>query len=114
MSWIFDEYIKEAHSITDAVPFTNDPAKMRDFRELSKDAFLQSYSYLTEAEYNATADRVKVSPPKKWLLTASKDGINVDFEAILECDTKPDFWACYEIADTAGCTLWSIDELDEE
>lgn len=106
-------YKEERQCKTNPRPFTDDPAKMRDFRELSKEAFLQSYSYLSEEEYNATAERVKTQPPKKWLLTASRDGIDVDFEAILECDTEPDFWLCYEIADTAGCTLWSIDEMEE-
>ena len=40
-------------------PFTDDTEKMRDFFELTKDEFLASYSYLTEAEYDATAAAVK-------------------------------------------------------
>lgn len=35
--------------------FLSDPEKMRDFRELSKEEFLFSYSYLTELEYDTTA-----------------------------------------------------------
>jgi hypothetical protein len=35
--------------------FINDYEKMQDFRELTKDEFLASYSYLTEDEYYATA-----------------------------------------------------------
>lgn len=35
--------------------FTDDYEKMQDFRELTKDEFLASYSYLSENEYNATA-----------------------------------------------------------
>lgn len=50
---------------------------------------------------------------KKWILTASRDGINVDFETIIESETEPGFWECYELADAAGCTLWSIDGLEE-
>lgn len=50
---------------------------------------------------------------KKWLLTASRDGINVDYETIIESDTEPDFWTCYELADAAGCTLWSVDEMED-
>lgn len=34
--------------------FINDKDKMRDFVKLTKDEFLASYSYLTEAEYEAT------------------------------------------------------------
>ena len=34
--------------------FIGDREKMRDFFRISKQEFLQSYSYLTEKEYNAT------------------------------------------------------------
>ena len=34
--------------------FINDEEKMRDFYELSKEEFLNSYSYLTENDYEAT------------------------------------------------------------
>lgn len=34
--------------------FYSDVEKMRDFRTLTKDEFLQSYSYLTEKEYDNT------------------------------------------------------------
>ena len=34
--------------------FIDDTEKMRDFKELSKEAFLKSYSYLKEQDYNAT------------------------------------------------------------
>ena len=50
---------------------------------------------------------------KKWILTASIDGINIDFETIIESDTEPGFWECYELADAAGCTLWTVDEMEE-
>ena len=40
--------------------FINDEEKMRDFDELSKEEFLSSYSYLTEAEYEATVLDVKL------------------------------------------------------
>lgn len=35
--------------------FIHDVEKMRDFKKLGKDEFLQSYNYLTEKEYDATA-----------------------------------------------------------
>ena len=39
--------------------FTDDIDKMRDFDSLSKEEFLSSYSYLTEEEYDATAEELK-------------------------------------------------------
>lgn len=36
--------------------FADDVEKMRDFKELTKEEFLESYSYLTEEEYNATLE----------------------------------------------------------
>ena len=39
--------------------FIDDQEKMRDFWELSKEEFLQSYSYLTEKEYDATVEELK-------------------------------------------------------
>ena len=48
--------------------FIDDKEKMRDFVELSKDNFLKLYSYLTEAEYEATKkklDNIKETNEKK-------------------------------------------------
>ena len=45
--------------------FITDVEKMRDFKELSKEEFLDSYSYLTEEEYNETAAYVE------WLASAN-------------------------------------------
>ncbi len=36
--------------------FIDDPEKMQDFKTLSKDDFLKSYSYITEEEYNNTLE----------------------------------------------------------
>lgn len=38
--------------------FINDKEKMRDFKKLSKKEFLASYSYLTEQEYDNTAEEM--------------------------------------------------------
>ena len=38
--------------------FADDAEKMIDFNTLTKEEFLQSYSYLTEAEYEATLQEV--------------------------------------------------------
>ena len=40
-------------------PFIDDGEKMRDFFILTKEEFLNFYSYLTEEEYAATAEYVK-------------------------------------------------------
>lgn len=37
--------------------FIDDEEKMRDFEELTKEEFLQSYSYLTEEEYELTKEK---------------------------------------------------------
>lgn len=34
--------------------FINDEEKIQDYFKLTKDEFLESYSYLTEEDYNAT------------------------------------------------------------
>ena len=47
---------------------------------------------------------------KNWILTASRDGINIDFETIIESDTEPGFWACYELAAAHNCDFFSITE----
>lgn len=56
----------EIHSISDVkvtetwpfCSFINDKEKMRDYFSLSKREFLESYSYLTEEEYDMTAKEV--------------------------------------------------------
>lgn len=45
--------------------FINDKEKMRDFKELSKEEFLQSYSYLTEEEYDLTVKEVAAKQEKQ-------------------------------------------------
>jgi len=39
--------------------FCDDEEKMKDFFTLSKLDFLNSYSYLTEMEYNNTSNKIK-------------------------------------------------------
>lgn len=39
--------------------FIDDREKMEDFVELTREEFLESYSYLTEEEYDETADLLK-------------------------------------------------------
>ena len=51
---------------------------------------------------------------RQWLLTASVDGNLVDYEEIIESDTEPSFWQCYEIAQAHGCDYFTITELEAE
>ena len=47
--------------------FITDKEKMRDFKILTKEKFLKSYSYLTEAEYDLTVKEVnKYEKKRKW------------------------------------------------
>lgn len=56
MQFTMDEL--EELNISMATPFTDDEEKMVDFVRLSKDEFLESYSYLTNEEYEATVKDV--------------------------------------------------------
>lgn len=51
--------------------FVNDVAKMADFKALTKEEFLASYSYLTEEEYDATKLYMK------WLQRSDDDFIPI-------------------------------------
>lgn len=47
---------------------------------------------------------------KKWRLTASADGSEIDFETIIESDTEPSFWFCYITAGEHDCNFFTIEE----
>ena len=47
--------------LTKYTDFFDDEEKMKDFNDLSKEEFLKSYSYLTEAEYNLTRLKWRMS-----------------------------------------------------
>lgn len=50
---------------------------------------------------------------KKWIFTASQDATNIDFETIIESDTEPDFWTCYDLATSHECEFFSVSEVTE-
>jgi hypothetical protein len=50
-----------AKRLTEYTDFCNDLQKMEDFRKLSKEDFLNAYSYVREVEYNLTRIRVRDS-----------------------------------------------------
>lgn len=47
---------------------------------------------------------------QKWILTASTDGVNIDFETVIESDREPSFWECYELAAAHGCEYFTVAE----
>ncbi|MBQ7009001.1 MAG: hypothetical protein IJN05_07275 [Ruminococcus sp.] len=49
--------------------FADDAEKMADYKLLSKEEFLESYSYLSEAEYNATAEHLVNEKIKQYFET---------------------------------------------
>lgn len=50
---------------------------------------------------------------RKYLFTASRDGVNIDVETIIEAYTAPGFWDCYGLAQEHGCDYFSISETEE-
>jgi len=62
------------------IDFTTDWEKMRDYFQISKEEFLASYSYVTEAEYDATKKVVeKKDALDKDLYEDLSDG-EIDYE----------------------------------
>ena len=60
-----NDYAPELICEDTRLDFCDDEEKMVDFRNLTKEEFLLSYSYLTEEEYDATARRVAKEEIKK-------------------------------------------------
>lgn len=83
--------------------FINDEEKMRDFNELSKEEFLTSYSYLTEAEYEATALDVKL-----FALNTNLALLNENAELNIESGCK----AFNEMAAEDDALLENVDFYD--
>lgn len=49
---------------------------------------------------------------KKWILTASTDGIDIDYEEIITSEQEPDFWDCYTKAQEHGCDFFTVNEME--
>lgn len=83
---------------TETLDFTTDWEKMRDFFEMPRDEFLTSYSYLTEAEYDATLRIVQESDPgfnpgpkrpRKWVVEINQRLVGyVTIEASTAAEAK--------------------------
>lgn len=48
---------------------------------------------------------------KKWLLVCSADAVEIDYETIIESETEPDFWTCYDIAEEHSCSWFYVEEV---
>ena len=51
---------------------------------------------------------------RKWELVCSVDADGVDYSEVIESDTEPGFWDCYEIAEQHGCPWFTLDELEDD
>lgn len=47
---------------------------------------------------------------KKWILTLSKDGIEITAEMEILSNTEPGFWDCQAVADDEDCEFWTLEE----
>lgn len=50
---------------------------------------------------------------ENYLITASKDGVDIEFETELQSTTKPNYYDVYERADH-GCPLFFVSKLGDE
>lgn len=97
--------------------FLSDPEKMTDFKRMSKTDFLASYSYLTEAEYDAThkavyGDRKSINDVEdvlqKWYGISVDDTDTDQILSSLEDGETPE-----EIAERIG-QKFDLVRIDEE
>lgn len=49
----------------------------------------------------------------EYILICSVDGVNIDYEEIITADAAPGFWECYHIAESHGCSFFTIDEIEK-
>lgn len=55
----------------------------------------------------------KVIKMENYLITASVDGVNIDFETELQSKTKPDFWNIYDLCIEHNCPFFYVSKLDK-
>jgi len=100
--------------------FAHDTEKMRDFRELSRIDFMNSYSYLTEQEYDLTLEKVggAIAPSRNYNLNRPINNHTFDFERKLQklctkygvnCDTETFGYKTYNYTLPCPC-LWFSDD----
>lgn len=49
---------------------------------------------------------------KQWLLVCSTDGNKIDWTTVINFDSEPDFWTCYDLATSHGCEFFTVDETE--
>ncbi len=80
-----------------ATDFTDDEEKMADFNKLTKQEFLDSYSYLTEQEYELTMNQVK-------LLQEERDVSKNNMERLMKEN--------FELKHRLACIAYDIEIID--
>ena len=61
-----------------------------------------------------TTEEPQPVTPKRWRLTASRDGNGVDFETVITSEDEPEWWTCYDLAAAHGCDWFDVVEVVEE
>lgn len=51
---------------------------------------------------------------ENYLITASKDGSDIDFETELHSTGKPKYYDVYKLCINHGCPLFYVSQLDDE
>ena len=85
------------------IDFTTDWEKMRDYFQISKEEFLASYSYVTEAEYDATKKVVE-----------KKDALDKDlYEDLSDGEILDIIFAKFGIEDDDNATVQLLRKIDK-
>ena len=47
-----------------------------------------------------------------WRFACSIDADNIDYKETITCETEPDYWTCYAIAESHGCEFFDVQEVE--
>lgn len=50
---------------------------------------------------------------KNWILECSIDADMIDYEEVIQSETEPDFWTCFNIAEEHSCPWFTVSELTD-
>ena len=50
---------------------------------------------------------------KRYLITASTDGVYIDFETTITMASDPEWWQIYELCNDHGCPFYTVNQVDE-
>ena len=62
--------------------------------------------------YNCNKGK-EVIEMESYLITASIDGVNIDFETELQSATKPSYYDIYDLCAEHGCPFFYVTKLDK-